>query len=118
LWEHTMMKPVYQESNDLDNKPWKRMGCGDEIDGMLRINLCEAGTNKEIFNSAAWIGAFNINEPIYSEIFHKFYSTYEFDDVCADYELKTKKIIKFILGGRAYSLTLLEFSHRFGIISC
>ncbi|GJS38349.1 hypothetical protein Tco_0563392 [Tanacetum coccineum] len=58
-----------------------RIGCGEEIDGMLRINLCEAGTNKEIFNSAAWIGAFNINEPIYSEIFHKFYSTYEFDDV-------------------------------------
>ncbi|GJV66945.1 hypothetical protein Tco_1482454 [Tanacetum coccineum] len=45
---------------------------------------------------------------------HEFYSTYEFNEVCADDELKTKKIIKFRLGGRAYSLTLLEFAHRLG----
>ncbi|GJS36448.1 hypothetical protein Tco_0534830 [Tanacetum coccineum] len=34
----------------------------------------------------------------------------EFDEVCADDELQTKKIIKFRLGGRAHSLTLLEFA--------
>nr|GFA83424.1 hypothetical protein [Tanacetum cinerariifolium] len=46
---------------------------------------------------------------------HEFYSTYEFDKVCAYDELKTKKIIKFRLGGRAYSLTLLEFACRLGL---
>ncbi|GJR51168.1 hypothetical protein Tco_1401689 [Tanacetum coccineum] len=33
------------------------------------------------------------------ELCHEFYSTYEFDKVCADDELQTKKIIKFRLGG-------------------
>nr|GEZ86882.1 hypothetical protein [Tanacetum cinerariifolium] len=50
-----------------------RMGCGEEIDGMLRINLCEARTNEEILTSVAWIRAFNINEPIYSELCHELY---------------------------------------------
>ncbi|GJR60073.1 hypothetical protein Tco_1502235 [Tanacetum coccineum] len=90
-----------------------RMGYSEEIDGMLRINLCKAGTNEEIFTYVAWIRAFNINEPIYQNFATR--STHEFDEVCADDELKTKKIIKFILGGRAYSLTLLEFSHRLGL---
>ncbi|GJX17363.1 integrase, catalytic region, zinc finger, CCHC-type containing protein [Tanacetum coccineum] len=35
--------------------------------------------------------------------------------VCADDELQTKKIIKFRLGGHAYSLTLLEFARRLGL---
>ncbi|GKC91024.1 hypothetical protein Tco_1151673 [Tanacetum coccineum] len=35
--------------------------------------------------------------------------------VCADYELQTKKIIKFRFGGRAQSLTLLEFARRLGL---
>ncbi|GJT95806.1 retrotransposon ORF1 [Tanacetum coccineum] len=92
-----------------------RIGCGEEIDEMLRIKLCEAGTNEEIFISMTWIRDFNINEPIYSELCHEFYSTYEFDEVCAEDELQTKKIIKFRLGGRAYSLTLLEFARRLGL---
>ncbi|GKD28385.1 hypothetical protein Tco_1239163, partial [Tanacetum coccineum] len=73
------------------------------------------GTNEETFTSVAWIRAFNFNEPIYSKLCHEFYSTYEFDEVCADDELKTKKIIKFRLGGCAYSLTLLEFAHGLGL---
>ncbi|GJT83269.1 hypothetical protein Tco_1057611, partial [Tanacetum coccineum] len=64
-----------------------RMGCGEEIDGMLWINL----------------------------FCHEFYSTYEFDEVCTDDELKTKKIIKFRLGGRARSFILLEFARRLGL---
>ncbi|GJW67740.1 hypothetical protein Tco_0122164 [Tanacetum coccineum] len=133
LWEETTMKPDHQEPNALDNtKPWRRY-CShnfilnfwngkdatemqsQEINGMLRINLCEAGTNEEIFTSVAWIRTFNINELIYSELCYEFYSTYEFDEVCADDELKTKKIIKFTLGGHAHSLTLLEFAHRLGL---
>ncbi|GJX02867.1 retrotransposon ORF1 [Tanacetum coccineum] len=91
------------------------MGCGEEIDGMLRINLCEVRTNEDIFTSVSWIRGFNINEPIYSELCHEYYLTYEFDEVCADDELKTKKIIKFKLGGYAHRLTLLEFARRLGL---
>ncbi|GJV49422.1 hypothetical protein Tco_1439634, partial [Tanacetum coccineum] len=91
LWEHTMMRPDHQDPNALDNmKPMKRMGCDGEIDDMLRISLREAESEEEIFTSVAWIRAFNINEPIYAELYHE-------------------------LGGRAYSLTLLEFAHRLGL---
>ncbi|GJW33105.1 hypothetical protein Tco_0053137 [Tanacetum coccineum] len=90
----------------------ERMGCDGEIDDMLRIRLHEAASDEEIFTSVAWIRAFNINEPIYAELCHEFYSTYEFDEVCADDELQTKKIVKFRLGGHAHSLTLLEFARR------
>ncbi|GJS66130.1 hypothetical protein Tco_0680694 [Tanacetum coccineum] len=86
------------------------MGCDGEIDDMLRIRLREAGSDEEIFTSVPWIRAFNINEPIYAELCHEFYSTYEFDEVYADDELQSKKIIKFRLGRRAHSLTLLEFA--------
>ncbi|GKE19355.1 hypothetical protein Tco_1426932 [Tanacetum coccineum] len=91
-----------------------RMGCDGEIDDMLRIKVREAESGKEIFTSVAWIRAFNINEPIYAEFCHEFYSTYEFE-VCASDELQTNKIIKFRLGGRAHSLTLLEFARRLGL---
>ncbi|GJU90117.1 hypothetical protein Tco_1302540, partial [Tanacetum coccineum] len=77
-------------------------GCSRDAKSRLR----EAGSDEEIFTSVAWIRAFNINEPIYVELCHEFYSTYEFDEVCADDELQTKKIIKFRLGGRAHNLTL------------
>ncbi|GJR32180.1 hypothetical protein Tco_1108412 [Tanacetum coccineum] len=63
------------------------MGCGEAIDEILTIN----------------------------ELCHKFYSTYEFDEVYAADELRTKKIIKFRLCGRAFSWTLLEFSKRLGL---
>nr|GEV72274.1 Gag protease polyprotein [Tanacetum cinerariifolium] len=91
------------------------MGCDGEINDMLRIRLCEAGSDVEILTSVAWIRAFNINEPIYTKICHEFYSTYEFDKVCADDELQTKKIIKFRFSGHAHSLTLLEFARRLGL---
>ncbi|GKD52081.1 hypothetical protein Tco_1281057 [Tanacetum coccineum] len=92
-----------------------QMGCDGEIDDMLRIRLREAGSDEEIFTSVAWIRAFNINKLIYVELYHEFYSTYEFDEVCADDELQSKKIIKFRLGGRAHNLTLLEFARRLGL---
>nr|GEZ58068.1 hypothetical protein [Tanacetum cinerariifolium]GEZ63756.1 hypothetical protein [Tanacetum cinerariifolium] len=46
------------------------------------------------------------------ELCYEFYLTYEFQKVYADDELQTKKIIKFRLGRRAHSLTLLEFARR------
>ncbi|GKD35923.1 retrotransposon ORF1 [Tanacetum coccineum] len=132
LKEHTMMRPDHYDPNAQDMKLWKRycfhkfttsfcygkdvteiqslvnwdvlnrMGCDGEIEDLLRIRLHEARSDEEIFTSVAWIRAFNINEPIYVELCHEFYSTYEFDEVCADDELQTKNIIKFRLGGRAY----------------
>ncbi|GJS29226.1 hypothetical protein Tco_0489846 [Tanacetum coccineum] len=116
LWENTMMRPDHHDPNALDNmKPWKKIDCDGEIDDMLRIRLREARSDEEIFTLVAWIRAFNINEPIYAELCYEFYSTYELDEVYADDELQTKKIIKFRLGGRAQSLTLLEFARRLGL---
>ncbi|GKA59413.1 retrotransposon ORF1 [Tanacetum coccineum] len=113
-WEredHMKSKFSLDVLHDVLNK----MGCDGEIDDMLRIRLPKAGSNEEIFTSVAWIRAFNINEPIYAELCHEFYSTYEIDEVCADDELQTKKIVKFRLGRRAHSLTLLEFARRLGL---
>ncbi|GJX72054.1 hypothetical protein Tco_0309225 [Tanacetum coccineum] len=39
----------------------------------------------------------------------------EFDEVCADDELRTKKIIKFRIYGHAFSWTLLDFVKRLGL---
>ncbi|GJW35362.1 retrotransposon ORF1 [Tanacetum coccineum] len=46
---------------------------------------------------------------------HEFYSTYEFDEEVTDEELISKKLIKFRLGGRGHSLSLLEFARRLGL---
>ncbi|GKC30279.1 hypothetical protein Tco_1037573 [Tanacetum coccineum] len=116
--EEVLLPQVYHEFllwEGCNRDAKSKMGCDGEIDDMLRIKLCEAGSDEEIFTSVAWIRAFNINEPIYAELCHEFYSTYKFDEVCADDELQTKKIIKFRLGGRAHSLTLLEFARRLGL---
>ncbi|GKE22802.1 hypothetical protein Tco_1434314, partial [Tanacetum coccineum] len=124
---HTVTRPNHHDPNAQDMKPWKRYCFHNfttsfyygkdviemkslEIDDMLRIRVSEAESDEEIVTSVAWIRDLNINEPIYAKLCHEFYSTYEFDEVCADDELQTKKIIKFRLGGRAHSLTLLEFA--------
>ncbi|GJU73705.1 hypothetical protein Tco_1265110 [Tanacetum coccineum] len=83
-------------------------GCSRDAKSRLR----EAASNEEIFTSVAWIRAFNINEPIFIELCHEFYSTYEFDEVCADDEFQTKKIIKFRLGGRAHSCDFVVVCSR------
>ncbi|GJX40958.1 hypothetical protein Tco_0255948 [Tanacetum coccineum] len=58
--------------------------------------------------------AFDINEPIYTELCHEFYATFEFDEVVADDELMTKKAIKFRLCGKAYAMSILDFAKRLG----
>nr|GFC04633.1 hypothetical protein [Tanacetum cinerariifolium] len=63
-----------------------RMGYDREIDDMLRIRLREARSDEVIFTSVAWIRAFNINEPIYAELCHEFYSTYEFDETIGTHD--------------------------------
>ncbi|GKA05872.1 putative reverse transcriptase domain, ribonuclease H-like domain, aspartic peptidase domain protein, partial [Tanacetum coccineum] len=85
--EHVTMKPDPHDPNAPDNTKCY----GEAIDEMLTIKLFMAGTNEVIFTSEAWTNAFNIDDPIYSELFHEFYSTYEFDG------------------------TLLEFAKRLGL---
>ncbi|GKD90287.1 hypothetical protein Tco_1365794, partial [Tanacetum coccineum] len=115
LWEQTMTRPDHHDPNAQDMKSWKRYFFHKfTMSSCYRKDVTEM-QSLEIFTSVAWIRAFNINEPIYAELCHEFYSTYEFDEVCADDELQTKKIIKFRLGGRAHSLTLLEFARRLGL---
>ncbi|GJZ40725.1 hypothetical protein Tco_0587611 [Tanacetum coccineum] len=91
------------------------LGCAETIDEMLKIKVYKMGGQGEIFTSEAWRHAFDINEPIYTELCHEFYSTYEYDEVVIDEELITKKLIKFRLGGRGHLLTLLEFARRLGL---
>ncbi|GJU83045.1 hypothetical protein Tco_1285410 [Tanacetum coccineum] len=89
-----MTRSDHHDPNAQDMKPWKRYcfhkfllweGCNRDA----KSRLCEAESDEGIFTS--------------------------FDEVCADDDLQTKKIIKFRLGGRAYSLTLLEFARRLGL---
>ncbi|GKA12610.1 hypothetical protein Tco_0692156 [Tanacetum coccineum] len=75
----------------------------------------EAGSQEENFTSEAWRRMFNINAPIYTELCHEFYSTYDFNEVCTNEELRMKKLINFRLRGRSYSLTWLEFARRLGL---
>ncbi|GKE06033.1 hypothetical protein Tco_1398051 [Tanacetum coccineum] len=75
---------------------------------MLEIKVYKMGGQEEIFTSEAWRNAFDINEPIYTELCHDFYSTYEFDEEVTNEELIKKKLIKFRLGRRAHSLTFDE----------
>ncbi|GJR92148.1 putative reverse transcriptase, RNA-dependent DNA polymerase [Tanacetum coccineum] len=96
LWEEMMMKPDHRGPNALDNlKPWRKY-CFPKF------------TTSSCYGKVA-------TEMLSLELCHEFYSTYEFDEVCVDDELQTNKIIKFRLGSRAHSLTLLEFSRRLGL---
>ncbi|GKE08828.1 hypothetical protein Tco_1412379, partial [Tanacetum coccineum] len=88
------------------------MGCSEEIEAMLEIELYEMGGKEEIFSFEVWRRAFDINERIYTALCHKFYSAYDFYEVVTDDELMTKKLIKFRLGGRGHTLTLLEFARH------
>nr|GEV22339.1 hypothetical protein [Tanacetum cinerariifolium] len=115
MLNHSKAEPMGLLKDVLCQNVLNQMACGEEIDEMLTIKLCVAGTNEEIFTSEAWTNDFNINEPIYSELFHEFYSTYEFGKVFVDDELRTKKIIKFRLCGRTFSWMLLEFAKRLGL---
>ncbi|GKD43919.1 hypothetical protein Tco_1268564 [Tanacetum coccineum] len=111
----TLFPKLIYSSQILDWQLLHKIGCGGEIDQMLKISLKEAQSEEEIFFSVAWVRAFNIREPIYPELCSKFYATYEFDEVSMGDELQSKKIISFRLGGCAHSLTLLEFDRKLGL---
>nr|GEV79514.1 retrovirus-related Pol polyprotein from transposon TNT 1-94 [Tanacetum cinerariifolium] len=73
------------------------MAYGDTIEEMLKIKVYEMGGDEEIFTFEAWRCAFDINEPVYAELCHEFYATYDFDKTVTDEELMSKKLIKFRL---------------------
>ncbi|GJR99014.1 hypothetical protein Tco_0315523 [Tanacetum coccineum] len=56
--------------------------CGDVIEDMSEIKVYEMGGDQKLFTFEAWRRAFDINEPIYAELCHEFYATFEFDDLC------------------------------------
>ncbi|GJY86997.1 hypothetical protein Tco_0501625 [Tanacetum coccineum] len=91
------------------------LGCVETIKDMLEIKIVQMGGNEEIFTSEAYRCAFDISEPIYTELCHEFFATYDFDEEVTDEELISKNLIKFRLGGRGHSLSLLEFGHRLGL---
>nr|GEW55198.1 hypothetical protein [Tanacetum cinerariifolium] len=63
------------------------LGCGDVIEEMLEIKVYEIGGDEVLFTSEAWRCAFDINEPIYTELCHDFYATYKFKEEVLDEEL-------------------------------
>ncbi|GJY30693.1 putative reverse transcriptase, RNA-dependent DNA polymerase [Tanacetum coccineum] len=96
LWEHTMMRPDHQDPNALDKMNSWKIYCYHK------------------FTMSSCYGK-DVPKMQSLELYHEFYSTCEFDEVCANDELQTKKIIKFRLGRRAHCLTLLEFAQRLGL---
>nr|GEV96748.1 hypothetical protein [Tanacetum cinerariifolium] len=82
----TNLEHQFMDQNRLNWNMLNQMACSEEIDEMLTIKLCVAGTHEEIFTLEAWTNAFNIDEPIYCDLCHELYSTYEFDKVYADDE--------------------------------
>ncbi|GJZ35078.1 hypothetical protein Tco_0580895 [Tanacetum coccineum] len=91
------------------------LGCGNAIDYMLEVRVNEMGSGEVLFTSEAWKHAFDINEPIYIELCHEFYATFEFDEDVADDELMMKKAIKFRLCGKAYAMSILDFAKYLGL---
>ncbi|GKD30318.1 hypothetical protein Tco_1241096 [Tanacetum coccineum] len=84
------------------------LGCGDEIEEMLEFKVYEMGGKEVLFTFEAWRHAFDINEPIYTELCYDFYATYEFEEEVLDEELTSKKLIKFRLGGHAHSFVYIR----------
>ncbi|GJW95318.1 gag-pol polyprotein [Tanacetum coccineum] len=88
------------------------MSRGDIIEELLEIKVYKM---KKYLLMRLGDVAFDIREPIYAELCHEFYATYEFDKVVFDEDLMSKKLIKFRLGGRGHTLTILEFARRLGL---
>ncbi|GJU89397.1 hypothetical protein Tco_1301820 [Tanacetum coccineum] len=76
----------------------RRMSCAETIEEILEIKVIKVGGNEEVFSSEAWRRAFDINEPIYTELCHEFFATFKLDEEVTSEELATKKIIRFKLG--------------------
>nr|GEZ15437.1 hypothetical protein [Tanacetum cinerariifolium] len=63
------------------------LGYGDVIEKMLDIKVYKMGGYEVLFTFKAWRHAIDNNEPIYTELCHEIYSTYEFEEYVLDEEL-------------------------------
>nr|GEU49898.1 reverse transcriptase domain-containing protein [Tanacetum cinerariifolium] len=84
------------EAGSSSSRP-KRAQITKNVKEALMVRVNEMGSNKVLFTFEAWKRAFDINEPINTELCHEFYATFEFDEAVADDELMMKKAIKFRL---------------------
>nr|GFA86034.1 hypothetical protein [Tanacetum cinerariifolium] len=80
-----MMKSDHLDPKEpVNSKQWRKLCSRSivdwEIEEMLEIKLVEIGGDQEICGSEVWRHAFDINEPIYIELCHAIYSTYEFNE--------------------------------------
>ncbi|GJS21737.1 hypothetical protein Tco_0450369 [Tanacetum coccineum] len=91
------------------------LGCDNAIEDMLEVRVNKIGSDEVLFTFEAWKRAFDINEPIYTELCHEFYATFDFDEAVVDVELMMKKAIKFRLCGKAYAMSVLDFAKRLGL---
>ncbi|GJT58998.1 hypothetical protein Tco_1002531 [Tanacetum coccineum] len=84
--ELMMTKPVRHDPNDPANtrSVLNKISCTEEIENMLEIKVYEAGSREDIFSSEAYRRVFYINELIYTELCHEFYSTYDFGGLRSD----------------------------------
>ncbi|GKA50085.1 hypothetical protein Tco_0743158 [Tanacetum coccineum] len=105
----------YGNMYDQDWNVLNTLGCGNAIEDMLEVRVNEMGSNEVLFTSKAWKRAFDINEPIYTELCYEFYATFEFDKAVADDTLMTKKAIKFRVCDKAYAMSILDFAKRLGL---
>nr|GEX21337.1 hypothetical protein [Tanacetum cinerariifolium] len=93
------------------------LGYGNAIEDMLEVRVNEMGSDELLFMSNTWRRAFDINEPIYTELCNEFNATFEFGKVVLGDEMMTKKVIKFRLCGRAHYFSALYFDKRLGLYS-
>ncbi|GJS60751.1 hypothetical protein Tco_0655535 [Tanacetum coccineum] len=89
---HLLMKQIYS-SCIVDWRVLNKISCAEEIENMLEIKVYEAGSREEIFNSEAYRRVFDINEPIYTELCHEFYSTYDFDEIAKRLGILTNEVL-------------------------
>ncbi|GKC50226.1 hypothetical protein Tco_1072971 [Tanacetum coccineum] len=98
-----MMRPDHHDPNAQDNmKPWKNY-CfykftmsfcyGKDVAEMQSLGCVKLDRVNRYLLWWLRLGIL-ISMSQYVELCHEFYSTYEFDEVCADDELQLKKIIK------------------------
>nr|GEV79680.1 hypothetical protein [Tanacetum cinerariifolium] len=89
------------------------LGYAETIEEMLEIKIVEIGGQDEIFTSMAWRRTVGIKEPIYTELYHEFFATYEFDEeapigVCQCY-LVDYEVVEEKKGRSLDAITLREF---------
>ncbi|GJZ67412.1 hypothetical protein Tco_0630652 [Tanacetum coccineum] len=72
--------------------------------------------NTDPFSRPQWANLFQINEPIFRELVHELFASFEFDAIPCRYD-PLHKGVTFRLGGVEKEMSLLEFGWRVGLYS-